>query len=168
VSGVVAWITGLPSAGKSTLARRVAERCRAAGLPCALLDGDEVRAALVPPPGYDDEARDRFYGTLARLAALLAGQGLVVVVAATAHRRAWRERARHGAPRFVEVLVATPLDACAARDAKGLYARARAGGATALPGAGAEYEPPLAPDVVAAGGEDEAAAAQVAALCAPP
>jgi adenylylsulfate kinase len=163
---VVAWLTGLPSSGKSTLARRVADRCRAAGLPCAVLDGDDLRAALVPAPGYDGEARERFHETLARLAALLAAQGLVVIVAATAHRRAWRERARRLAPRFVEVHLATPLDACEARDAKGLYARARAGGATALPGAGAAYEVPLLPDVVASGGEDDAAAARVTALCA--
>jgi adenylylsulfate kinase len=168
VSGVVAWLTGLPSSGKTTLAQRVAARCRAAGLACALLDGDEVRAALRPAPGYDDASRDRFYETLARLAALLAAQGLVVLVAATAHRRAFRERARRLAPRFVEVHVATPRDVCAARDAKGLYARAAGGRAPALPGAGAEYEPPAAPDVVASGGEDEAAAARVAAICAAP
>lgn len=163
-AGAVVWITGLPSSGKSTLAGRIASRLRVAGLPVALLDGDQVRAALDPRPGFDPEARSRFYGTLAHLAALLAGQGLVVVVAATAHRRAFRERARALVPRFVEVYVDVPLETCAARDTKGLYAAARRGAVTDLPGIGAGFEPPERPDVVASGGEDLAAPTAVAAI----
>jgi adenylylsulfate kinase len=161
VTGAVVWFTGLPSSGKSTLARRVAA---ALGAGCAVLDGDEVRAELLPSLGHAAADRERFYELLARLAALLARQGLVVLVAATAHRRAYRERARALAPRLVEVHVATPAAECARRDAKGLYARAREGGAPDLPGAGVEYEPPGSPEVVAAGGEDEAAVGRIVEL----
>ena len=70
MSGGVVWITGLPSSGKSTLAEKVAHRLRSAARSCVVLDGDAVRAALVPAPGYGPEARDAFYATLARLAAL--------------------------------------------------------------------------------------------------
>jgi adenylylsulfate kinase len=157
LTGAVVWLTGLPSSGKSTLARRLRARLAAAGRPAVLLDGDEVRAALVPAPGYDDAGRDAFYETLARLAALLARQGQVALVAATAHRRAFRERARALAPRFVEVFVDVPEETCAARDPKGLWARARAGAAPDLPGAGPPYERPESPEVVASGGEDERA-----------
>jgi adenylylsulfate kinase len=122
-----------------------------------LLDGDEVRRALVPTPGHTPSERDAFYETLGRLAALLAGQGLVVLVAATANRRAHRERARALAPRFFEVHLATPPATCEARDVKGLWAAARAGKAPHLPGPGADYEPPESPRVVALGGLDEAA-----------
>jgi adenylylsulfate kinase len=157
VSGAVAWLTGLPGAGKSTLAGRVRARLLAAGVPVVLLDGDEVRRALVPAPGYGAADREAFYQTLGRLAALLASQGQTVLVAATAHRRAHRDLARSLAPRFLEVHVATPPDECEARDAKGLWAAARAGQAPHLPGAGADYEPPRSPEVVARGGHDEAA-----------
>ena len=157
MSGAVAWFTGLPSSGKSTLAERARARLVAAGVPVVLLDGDAVRGVLVPAPGYTPTERDAFYETLARLAALLASQGLTVLVAATAHRRAHRERARTLAPRFVEVHVATPPAECRARDPKGLWAAARAGEAPLLPGAGADYKPPRAPEVVARGGLDEAA-----------
>jgi adenylylsulfate kinase len=160
--GVVVWITGPPSSGKSTLARALAGRLRDAGRPSCALDGDEVRGALVPPPGYDPEARDAFYATLARLAALLAAQGLVVVVAATAHREAYRAEARRLAPGFVEVHVDVDADECRRRDAKGLYAA----GVPGLPGGDLVYERPAAPDVVAHGGLDEAAAARVLALLA--
>jgi len=159
--GVVVWFTGLPSSGKSTLAEAVRARLADAGRPCVRLDGDEVRRSLVPAPGHWPSERDAFYETLARLAALMAGQGLVVLVAATAHRRAHRERARELAPRLVEVFVDAPLEECERRDAKGLYALARQGKAPLLPGMGVTYEAPLAPDVVASGGRDEAAVAKV-------
>jgi adenylylsulfate kinase len=158
MTGVVAWFTGLPRGGKSTLAAAVAERLRCAGVAPVLLDGDEVRGALVPRPGYTPDERDPFYATLARLAALLARQGHVVLVAATAHRRAFRAEARALAPRFIEVHVDVSADACAVREGGELY---RGASRDALPGAGVAYEPPLAADVRATGGRDELAAQSV-------
>jgi len=152
VTGAVVWFTGLPASGKSTLARRLASRLREVGREPLVLDGDEVRDALVPRPGYDDDARESFYRTLAGVAVLAARQGLLVLVAATAHRRAWRDAARAAAPRFLEVHVATSLDECRRRDPHGLYARPDA--RDALPGAGVTYEPPEHADVIARpGGE---------------
>ena len=157
--GIVVWLTGLPQSGKSTLARRVRDRI-APRRSCVLLDSDEVRAAI-GADRYGAGDRDAFYRLLAGLAALLAREGHVVLVAATAPRRAYREAARAAAPAYLEVWVKTPLGDCEARDTKGLYARARRGEAPDLPGMGAAYEPPAAPDVVAAGGLDEDAAAAI-------
>ncbi len=157
------WVTGLPASGKSTLARRLRDRLRGAGIPAAVLDGDAVRAALIPPPGYGEAERIALYETLGNLALTLAADGLVAIVAATAHRRAFRERVRERAARFVEVWMDVSPETCAARDPKGLWARARAGAAPHLPGAGVAYEPPVAPEVVARGGEDAAAVEAVAA-----
>jgi adenylylsulfate kinase len=156
-SGVVVWLTGLPRSGKSTLAQILAASLRQRGRAVVVLDGDEVRAALVPRPGYDERSRDDFYATLGRLAALLARQGLIVLVPATAHRRAYRDAARATSPRFVEVLVATSAEECRRRDPDRLYANA----AAALPGAGVTYEPPLAPEVVAADSRDGAATQRI-------
>jgi adenylylsulfate kinase len=155
--GVVVWLTGLPSSGKSTLARRVGERLRGKGRTALVLDGDEVRASLVPTPGYDETGRSDFYESLARLAALLARQGFVVLVPATAHRAIYRQRARLLAPRYLEVLVGTDAASCQERDPRHLWVRARAGEVTALPGQGVVYEPPEAPDVTATGGLDDGA-----------
>lgn len=157
--GAVVWITGLPSAGKSTFAEHALAALRERAVPACVLDGDAVRASLVPAPGYDETGRRDFYESLARLAATLARQELVVLVPATAHRRAFRERARELAPRYLEVLVDTPLAECAARDTKGLYARSQSGEVTRVPGAGEEYERPTSPDIVAAGGAEPAALA---------
>lgn len=158
MSGAVVWFTGLPSSGKSSLCRAVARRLRARRRAAVVLDGDEVREALTPPPGHSPAERDAFYETLARLAARLARQDLVVLVAATAHRRAYRERARELAPRFLEIFLDVEPEECVGRDAKGLYAAAREGRIQGLPGHDVAYERPTAPDVVARGGRDRRAA----------
>lgn len=155
------WFTGLPSSGKSTLAARLADALRAVARPCVVLDGDEVRAALVPAPGYDPASRDAFYATLSRLAALVARQGLVAIVSATAHRQLHRAAARRVAPRFIEVFVDVPAEVCARRDPKGLWRAARSGTLRGLPGADVAYEPPRRPDVTATGGRDDSALGEV-------
>jgi adenylylsulfate kinase len=131
-----------------------------------LLDSDELRD-LLEAQSFAPDDRDRFYRAVAGLAGLLANQGVVVLVAATAPHRADRDRARAlladppGASRFVEVWVKTPLAECEARDPKGLYAAARRGETRELPGVGVAYEPPLAPEVIADGGHDDAAVAAI-------
>ena len=160
----VVWVSGLPSAGKSTFAEHALASLKAQDIGVCLLDGDAVRACLVPKLGFSREERAQFYETLANLAALLARQGLVVLVAATAHERTFRERARSVAPAFVEVWVDTPLEECARRDTKGLYEAARSGAAHDVPGANEPYEPPLEPEVVAHGGFDADARARLLTL----
>lgn len=159
--GGVLCITGRPSSGKSTLGGHIADALRAERIPVVLLDGDAVRAALVPPPGYTEQARADFYATLTHLSALLSYQGVWVVVAATYGSAQERARLRELSPRFLEVFVDATREACEARDPKGLYRRAREGTVTALPGVSAPYEPPDAPDVVAFGGEDELAVERI-------
>lgn len=149
--GVVVWFTGLPASGKTTLAHHLRDQLTS---PAILLDSDELHDVL-GACSYSAPDRDAFYAALGRLAAMLARQGHVVLVAATASRRAYREAARELAPRFVEVWVRTPVDLCEQRDIKGNYARARAGTAPTLPGIGEPYEAPLHPDVIADGGYDE-------------
>ena len=152
MTGVVVWFTGLPSSGKTSLAKAVQERLARLKRSACLLDSDEVRQALVPSPGYTEGAREAFYATLAGLAGLLSQQGLVVLVAGTAHRDEHRERARKAAQCFIEVWVNTPIEECERRDSKKLYARARLGELTSLPGVQIKYETPAKPDIIAPGG----------------
>ncbi len=155
--GIVVWFTGLPASGKSTLAERAQKLLKARGTSAVLLDSDAVRPLLAPHFGYDPEDRDAFYFRLAELAAQLARQELVVLVAATAPLRAHRETARAQSPAFAEVYLDVPQEECARRDPKRLYAAARAGDAPQLPGFGAPYEPPERPAVRARGGQDQEA-----------
>lgn len=158
-AGTVVWFTGLPASGKSTLAARVRD---ALDTPSILLDSDELRVAL-GMFGYSDDERAAFYRAVAGFAALLARQGHLVLVAATAPRRSQRDHARTLAPRFIEVWLRVDPATCAERDIKGLYAKARRGEAPTLPGLGELYEPPLVPDVIADGGEDTSAVAAIIA-----
>lgn len=160
--GAVVWITGRPASGKTTFASALRDAVLAHGLPCAVLDSDAVRDAL-RSHDYSEQGRRDFYDALGALAALLARQELIVLVPATAHRREYRDAARARAPRFVEVYVSTPLEDCARRDPKGLYARARTR-EIGLPGATVDYEPPTNPEVVATGGHDPGAVADVLVL----
>ncbi len=156
--GTTVWFTGLSGAGKSTLARAVEERLVADGRPCYRLDGDELRTGLNCDLGFSPEARTENVRRVAEVARLFADAGLVALVSLISPyargRREARERHESAGLRFVEVYVATPLQVCAERDVKGLYAQAEAGELTGLTGLGAPYEPPTAPDVVVGDDDD--------------
>jgi adenylylsulfate kinase len=140
--GFMVWFTGLPAAGKTTLARAVRKLLAEKGIAAIVLDSDELRRILTPNPTYSEEERDWFYAVVADLAAWLVGSGVHVLVAATAHRRSYRARARAQVANFAEVYVRCSPAACRARDPKGLYVRAAAGTVHGLPGVDVEFEPP--------------------------
>jgi adenylylsulfate kinase len=161
--GFALWLTGLPSSGKTTLARAVSQRLAAQGSGAQLLDSDELRRKLTPQPSYSEAERDWFYGMIVFLAELLTNNGVNVIIAATAPLRAYREAARERLARFAEVYVVCPPEVCRARDPKGLWQKADAGEIKTLPGAGAAYEAPLSPElsVNTAEASVETAAAQI-------
>ena len=121
--GVVIWFTGVPAAGKSTIATAVQQRLEALDLPVENLDADEVRKNLSPNLGYDEAARDENTKRLAWVAMKMSAYGANVMIAAVAPRQAYRDRAREWCEKFVEVFVDAPLEVCQQRDPKGLYAR---------------------------------------------
>lgn len=145
--GVVIWLTGLPSSGKSSLAEGVKKVLNRYKKPVVLIDSDEMRSLLTPNPTYEPEERDRFYQSVGDLAVWLAGSGINVIIAATAHKRRYRDELRDRVDRFAEVWVDCPLEECIARDPKGLYARAARDKDNRLPGVGVVYEPPLDPEL---------------------
>lgn len=148
----VVWLTGPPASGKTTLGERLVAALGRAGVRATLVDSDEARRAITPTPRYDDEERALFYRALAYTAQRLAGEGVVAVVAATAHTEALREAARTIVPDLLLVHVDCPGPVCEARDPKGLYAAARAAGHGHLPGVHEAYTAPATPDVRVDGG----------------
>jgi adenylylsulfate kinase len=147
--GLTIWLTGLPSAGKTTIAGRLAERLRESGERVEVLDGDVVRTHLTKGLGFSKEDRDENIRRIGFVANLLSRNGVVAICSAISPYRAVRDevRALH-AGRFFEVYVSTPVEVCARRDVKGLYAKQRAGELKGLTGVDDPYEPPLAPEVV--------------------
>ena len=147
--GTTVWFTGLPSAGKTTLARALAQRLAGS---VELLDGDEVREFLTRGLGFSRQDRDTNVLRIGWVAATLAKHGVLVlasVISPYADTRA-AVRALHAerGAGFLEVHVAAPVEVCSDRDVKGLYAKQRAGELSGLTGVDAPYEPPPAPDAV--------------------
>jgi adenylyl-sulfate kinase len=142
------WFTGLPCAGKSTLARLVERKIRERGFPVIVLDGDEVRTWLTAGLGYSREDREENIRRIARLAMFQNRAGVATITAAISPYRRTREDARRMIGRFVEVYVDCPLQVCEQRDVKGLYKRARSGEIQRFTGVSDPYEPPLAPEAV--------------------
>ncbi len=143
----VVWFTGLPSAGKSTLAGLLAKDLRARGIAVAILDGDEIRTHLSRGLGFSKEDRDENIRRIAFVARLLSQHGVVAITAAVSPYRAVRDEARRMIGRFVEVYVHCPLEVCMARDLKGLYRKAVAGEIAQFTGVSDPYEPPTAAEV---------------------
>jgi adenylylsulfate kinase len=145
--GFAIWLTGLPSSGKTTLAYALKHLLLSRGISVQVLDSDDLRRRLTPRPTYSPEERDWFYDIITFLAELLIDNGVNVLIAATASRRAYREMARSCINRFAEVYVDCSIEVCKARDPKGLWESVEKGEITALPGAGTLYEPPESAEV---------------------
>jgi bifunctional enzyme CysN/CysC len=152
------WFTGLPAAGKSTLASAVEEGLVEAGRPAFLLDGDNLRHGLNGDLGFDEGARRENVRRTAHVAKLLAESGSIALVSLVSPYTADREAAAvlhaDAGLQFIEVFLDAPLELCQARDPKGLYARARAGELRGMTGVGAPYEAPEHPDLVVRSGEE--------------
>ena len=147
--GLTVWLTGLPSAGKTTLAHALEKRLLGAGHRVEVLDGDVVRTHLTRGLGFSREDREENVRRIGFVAHLLSRNGVVVVASVISPYRSVRDELRElHAGRFFEVHVATPVEVCAERDVKGLYAKQRAGELRGLTGVDDPYEPPLHPEVV--------------------
>jgi bifunctional enzyme CysN/CysC len=150
-AGATLWFTGLPGAGKSTVAAAVEERLLELGQPAFLLDGDNLRHGLNGDLGFDEHARRENVRRTAHVARLLAESGTIALVSLVSPYAADRQAAAalHATDDlgFLEIFVDAPLELCEQRDPKGLYARARSGELAGMTGVGAPYEAPAEPDL---------------------
>ncbi|MFD2622201.1 adenylyl-sulfate kinase [Streptomyces chumphonensis] len=149
--GGTVWLTGLPSAGKTTIAHALAARLAEAGRRTEVLDGDEIREFLSAGLGFSREDRHTNVQRIGFVAELLASHGVTVLVPVIApyadSREAVRKRHERAGTPYVEVHVATPVEVCSERDVKGLYARQAAGEISGLTGVDDPYEAPADPDL---------------------
>ena len=146
---VTVWLTGLSGAGKSTLAYELEKSLLAKGHACCVLDGDNLRHHLNCDLDFSAQSRRENIRRAAEVARLMNDAGLIVITAFISPYIEDRAMARAivGEARFIEVHVSTGLEACEARDSKGLYAKARAGKIPEFTGISAPYEVPLHPDI---------------------
>ena len=147
--GAIVWLTGLPSSGKSTIGRAVERVIFDHGGHAVLLDGDTLRTGLNGDLGFSKEDRTENIRRTAELSVFLARQGQIAIVALVSPSAADRALAREiGGAHFIEVHIKASVDTCAARDPKGLYAKARAGEIKGFTGVSAPYDTPEHPELV--------------------
>jgi sulfate adenylyltransferase len=150
--GLVVFFTGLSGSGKSTIARGLAEALSERGdRTVSLLDGDHVRQLLSAGLTFSRADRDANIARIGYVAAEVARHGGIAICAPIAPYAAARATAREMVQQtgdFLLVYVSTPVDVCAARDRKGLYAKARAGLIDGFTGVTDPYEEPRDADLV--------------------
>jgi adenylylsulfate kinase len=145
--GFCLWLTGLPSAGKTTISHELAPRLAARGWRVELLDGDVVRRGLSADLGFDRASREQHAKRVTFVAKLLARNGVIPIVALISPYKSSRAEARMEVGQFVEVYIRTPIEVCEQRDVKGLYKKARAGEIHDFTGVDDPYEPPEHPEI---------------------
>ena len=150
--GLAIFLTGLSGSGKSTIARGLAEALTERGdRTVSLLDGDHVRRLLSAGLTFSRADRDLNIARIGYVAAEVARHGGIAIcapIAPYAEARAAARRMVTEVGDFLLVYVSTPVDVCAARDRKGLYAKARAGLITGFTGVSDPYEEPRDADLV--------------------
>ena len=149
--GTIVWLTGLSGSGKSTLATGLEYQLHRRGVASFILDGDNLRHGLGANLGFSPEDRSENIRRAGEAAKLMAEAGLVVICSLISPYRADRKRVREichrdGIP-FAEVFINAPIEACEARDPRGLYKKARAGEIKEFTGISSPYEAPESPEL---------------------
>jgi adenylylsulfate kinase len=147
--GTVVWLYGLSGSGKSTLANALERRLHDEGIFTQLLDGDNLRSGLNSDLGFSDKDRRENIRRVAEVAKLFASASVVTIAAFICPRAELRVLARDiiGAKDFFEVYLECSFETCEARDVKGLYAKAKAGGVEQFTGRDSAFEPGVLPDL---------------------
>ena len=144
--GIVLWLYGLSGSGKSTIANEVERMLHGEGRLTVILDGDNLRTGLNGNLGFSDDDRAENVRRVAETAKLLAGQGIIVFVSVITPLRRHRAAAREIiGPDFHEIYVKADFKTCAARDPKGLYAKAMEGKIGQFTGKDSVFEEPEDP-----------------------
>lgn len=145
--GFTLWLTGLSGAGKTTIAIELENQLRQRGLYIERLDGDTVREGLTRDLGFSKEDRDKNIERVTFVAKLLSRNGVGTIASFISPYREARQNVRQNTTNFIEVYVNAPLDVCASRDVKGLYAKAFAGELKGFTGVNDPYEAPESPEI---------------------
>lgn len=142
MSGFTVWFTGLPSSGKSTLARVLRDDLEKRNRHVEILDGDEVRLRLSKGLGFSKEDRDENIRRISYVAKIITRCGSVAITCAISPYKSIRQEARDEINNFVEVYVDCNVDECINRDVKGLYKKALSGEIKNFTGVSDPYEKP--------------------------
>lgn len=147
MNGFTVWFTGLPSSGKSTLAKVLRDEIEKKNRHVEILDGDEVRLRLSKGLGFSKEDRDENIRRISYVAKIITRCGAVAITCAISPYKSIRQEARQEIQDFVEVFVDCELEQCIKRDLKGLYKKALSGEIKNFTGISDPYEKPDNPEI---------------------
>ena len=166
--GVLLWLTGLPSSGKSTIAYTVEHALINRGHLAYVLDGDNIRFGLNKNLGFSAEDRAENIRRIGEVGKLFVDGGYIILASFVSPYREDRDGVRKLMTDgdFAEIFIDTPIKLCEERDPKGLYKKARAGEIPNFTGVSDPYEAPENAEMVikTAAGTPEEAAAQILAM----
>ncbi len=147
--GITLWFTGLSGSGKSTIAVALERRLTAEGFLCRFLDGDNIRFGINSDLGFSPTDRQENIRRIAEICRLFTQTGIITLAAFVSPMQHMRDMARKiiGEGDLIEIYISTPLEECARRDVKGLYAKARRGEIADFTGISAPFEAPTTPDI---------------------
>ena len=149
--GFTVFFTGFSGSGKSTIANALMVKLmEMGGRPVTLLDGDIVRKNLSSELGFSKVHRDLNIRRIGYVASEITKNGGIAICAPIAPYASTRRAVREDVEAFgtfVEVHVATSLEACERRDRKGLYKLARAGKIKEFTGISDPYDVPKKPEL---------------------
>lgn len=141
----VLWFTGLPCAGKTTMANTVANKLKEIGyINIQRLDWDEIRKNLCSDLWFSREDRKKNLERVSYVAKLLSENWVGVIASFVSPYKEDREEIRKNVNNYIEIFVDVPLVVCEKRDTKGMYAKARAGLIKEFTGISDVYEKPQA------------------------
>src|SRR4051812_48990411 len=110
--GFTLWFTGLPCAGKTTLARAIEKNLRVAGRRVEIIDGDALRKDLSLELSFSRKDRAANVSRAAFIASALTRNGVATLVSLVSPYRDTRALARRKIDPFIEVYVRCPLAVC--------------------------------------------------------
>ncbi|MFW6014641.1 MAG: adenylyl-sulfate kinase [Nanoarchaeota archaeon] len=149
--GIVVWLTGLPSSGKSTIANIVSDYLKAAGVKLENLDSHVIREKIAYDLSFTHEDRQKSLERATFIAKLLSRNGVVVFSSFITPLESMRKEIREDVEKeasFVEIYVKASIESCKKRDKKGMYEKAERGEIKNFTGVSSKFEEPANPDLV--------------------
>ena len=148
--GVLLWLTGLPSSGKSTIAYTVEHALANRGHLAYVLDGDNIRFGLNGNLGFSAEDRTENIRRIGEVGKLFVDGGFLTLASFVSPYSEDRDAVRGlmGEGDFVEIFIDTAVEICEERDPKGLYKKARTGEIPNFTGFSDPYEVPEKPEMI--------------------
>ncbi|MDP4551628.1 adenylyl-sulfate kinase [Alkalihalobacillus macyae] len=148
--GAVLWFTGLSGSGKSTISVELEKVLHGLNVHTYRLDGDNVRHGLNRDLGFADNDRVENIRRIGEVSRLFVDAGIVTLTAFISPFQRDRDMVRSlfQNSEFIEIYVKASLEACEARDPKGLYKKVRKGEISQFTGIDSPYEAPASAEIV--------------------